>query len=136
MFGLGGCEWCYLTSPIFHFADFLRDEDIKFAQAQLNKNQNKISLVQKQINPVKFYLKKEDKAEEGGLYDSDERQEAESDQEDPDDFGYDLAGGVKVRQIDEEFKNPQDDDDDDEEVNPNDIQLQIKKEDKLNEDID
>ncbi len=57
MFGLGGCEWCYTTISLFEFADFLRPEDINFAKAQMNKNQNKICLVQKQINPTTFFKK-------------------------------------------------------------------------------
>lgn len=54
-FGLGGCEQCYAIFPIFEFADFLREEDINFGKSQLNKNQNKLSLVQRQINPELFY---------------------------------------------------------------------------------
>lgn len=58
LFGFGGCEYCYTTLPLIEFADEFIDEDaIKFAKAQLNKNQNKLALVQKQIDPEKFLKK-------------------------------------------------------------------------------
>lgn len=46
-FGVGGCESSYTTISLFEFSDFLTLKDIDFAKAQLNKNQNKLSLVQK-----------------------------------------------------------------------------------------
>lgn len=46
MLGIGGCEYCYTTIPLIEFADdFIEKEAVDFALAQLNKNQNKLSLV-------------------------------------------------------------------------------------------
>ena len=58
MIGICGCEYCYTTIPLIEFAeDFIDKESVDFALAQLNKNQNKLSLVQKQIDP-KMFLRK------------------------------------------------------------------------------
>jgi len=44
--GFGGCEECYTTIALFEYArEILSSDQIKYAKAQLNKNQNKLSLV-------------------------------------------------------------------------------------------
>lgn len=101
--GVGGSETCYTTISLIEFADeFISQEDIKFAKAQLNKNQNKISLIQKQINPIKYYNKiakdtlKDNNIEEenrGADNDSDDNQRTESK------FGINMAGGLRIKEL-------------------------------------
>lgn len=53
---LTGCESCFTTLSLFEFAKgILSEEEITYARAQQRKNQRKLTLVQKQIDPTKFY---------------------------------------------------------------------------------
>ena len=108
LLGFGGAEYCYTTIPLFEFADeFLTLEDINFAKAQLYKNQNKLMLVQPQINPVKIYNKfvKEQQKGVALAKDGDGEEDDDDDIEGAENFTINMVGGMRVKELGELYGN-------------------------------